>query len=129
MALGADEAIMLDTAGHVSEASASNIFVVAGGRVHTPPASCGILPGITRRVVLEILARLGPQVSEEPFGPELFAAADEVFLTSSVREIVAVTRINSTPFSRAGSGPVTNRVAAAYAARVRSEVDDGRASP
>ena len=65
---GADEVLFLDTAGHCSEASASNLFAVIGGTLATPPTSCAALPGITRAAVIELAAELGVPVDERPFG-------------------------------------------------------------
>ena len=65
---GADEVLFLDTAGHCSEASASNLFAVIGGTLATPPTSCAALPGITRGAVIEMAAELGVTMDERPFG-------------------------------------------------------------
>ena len=94
---GADEAIFLDTAGHVAEASAGNVFAVHGDELWTPPVACGILPGITRATVLELAPRLGFRVREEPLLPEALAGAAEAFLTSSLRELVPLVALDGVP--------------------------------
>lgn len=118
---GADEAIFLDTAGHVSEATASNIFAILDGTLVTPPLSCGVLPGITRATVLDLAHALRvPSTEREIAEPEL-AAATEIFLTSSIREIAPLVRIATTAIGGGRAGAVTQQVIAAYAALVRDE--------
>jgi branched-chain amino acid aminotransferase len=120
-AAGADDAIFLDTAGHVSEATASNLFAVLDGTLVTPPLSCGVLPGITRAAVLELAHALGINAMErEIVEPEL-AAASEIFLTSSIREIAPLARIDTIAVGSGRCGPITGRLADAYAALLREE--------
>lgn len=120
-AAGADDAIFLDTAGHVSEATASNLFAVIDEMLVTPPLGCGVLPGITRAAVLALARTLGiTAVEREMAEPEL-AAASEVFLTSSIREIAPVVRIATIAVGSGQHGPVTVRIVEAYRALVRLE--------
>ncbi len=123
-ARGADDALFLDTAGHLCEGTSSNLFLVTGGIVRTPPRSCGILPGITRQTVLGILESLGIAAEETPIPPGELDAADEVFLTSSLREIAPVTRIGDRPVGSGRPGPVTGRVRVAYRQLVASAIAD-----
>jgi branched-chain amino acid aminotransferase len=123
-ASGADEALLLDTAGHLCDGSSSNLFLVAGGIVRTPPRSCGILPGITRETVLGILQSLGITAEEVPILPVELDTADEVFLTSSLREIAPVTRIGEQPVGSGRPGPLAGRVKAAYRGLVASAIAD-----
>ena len=116
---GADEALLLDTAGHVSEGSTSNVFIVQGGAVLTPPTSCGALPGITRAVVLELLAERGVPVLERPIPALELATADEVFLTSSLRGIAPIAAIDGRTLG--APGPIARDMMDAYAARVLQE--------
>ena len=118
---GADEALLLDVAGHCSEGAASNLFAVAGGAVITPPLTCGPLPGITRGVALELTAQLGIRAEERVITPEELAAADEAFLTNSFRGIAPLVRLNRRPIAGGMPGPVTGRLLAAYAALVAQE--------
>ena len=90
---GADDAILLDLAGHVTEASTSNVFFARGGTLVTPPLALGMLEGVTRGIAIEVARAEGLMVREEPHGPEALAAADEVFVTSTLREVLAVTSI------------------------------------
>ena len=91
---GADDAILLNYAGFVAEGCASNVFVVRSGTILTPDLASGVLPGIVRKVVLEIASDLGIPASEQPIEPALLESADEIFLTSSTREIAPVAVLN-----------------------------------
>jgi branched-chain amino acid aminotransferase len=123
-ARGADEALLLDTEGHLSEGSSSNIFLVIRGVVHTPPSSCGVLPGITRAAVLDILAALDIPVAQSPIPASAVAAADEIYLTSSLRELAPVTSVDDRPVGRGRIGPLTIQLQTAYAALVAQAVAD-----
>jgi branched-chain amino acid aminotransferase len=118
-AKGGEDAIFLDTRGHVAEATASNVFLVKNDRVRTPPVSCGAFPGITRGVVIDLLKGMGIPVSDDPVSPSELAEADEVFLTNSVREIVPVDTVDARTLSV--PGPVTIALMGAYAAQVQLE--------
>jgi branched-chain amino acid aminotransferase len=118
-AKGAEDAIFLDTGGHVSEATASNVFLVRNGAVRTPPVSCGAFPGITRAVVFELLDGMHIPFDDEPVPPAVLAQADEVFLTSSVREIAPVDTVDGR--SLKAPGPITTALMGAYAAQVQVE--------
>ena len=118
---GADDAIFLDTAGHVSEATASNLFAVIDDVLVTPPLSCGVLPGITRAIVLELAPTLGMNAVEREIAEPELALASEIFLTSSIREIAPVSRIATTAIGTGRIGVVTQKLIDAYAALVREE--------
>lgn len=120
-AAGADEAIFLDTAGHVSEAAASNLFAVIDDVLVTPPLSCGVLPGITRAAVLELARALGITVVQREMAEPELAAASEIFLTSSIREIAPVVRVAKAAVGTGQHGQVTVRIVEAYRALVRLE--------
>jgi branched-chain amino acid aminotransferase len=125
-AAGADDALFLDTDGHLSEASASNVLLVTDGRLATPPASCGALPGITRAAVLECARALGIPTEERPLAPDDLDLADEALLTSTVREVVPLVAIigadgTRAPIGRGEPGEVTRRLMAAYTELVRRE--------
>ncbi len=120
---GLDDGLYLGAGDTVTEATSSNVFVCHGRRVRTPAA--GILPGITRDVVLGAARRLGYVVEERPVSRALLRSATEVFLTSSVGEIRPVVRIESRAVGAGVPGPVTRALQAAYRARVARAV--GRA--
>jgi branched-chain amino acid aminotransferase len=118
---GADEVIFLDTEGHVSEASASNIFIVSGAALVTPPLSCGVLPGITREAMIELAATIGVQVMERPVSPSELSGADEAFLTSSLRGIAPLVRVDGRAIASGSVGRLTRELSAAYSELVESE--------
>jgi branched-chain amino acid aminotransferase len=111
---GAGEALFLDTDGHCSEATSSNLFVWTGTTLVTPPLSCAALPGITRAAVLELAGNLGVPAGETPFGPDTLAAAPEAFLTSSLRGITPIARVEGAAIGPGRPGPSTRRLADAY---------------
>ena len=112
---GADEAVLLNSAGRVVEFAASNIFVVKDGGLFTPPLADGPLAGITRHAVLTLAASLHIPLSEAGFGPEFLETADEVFATNSLMEIAPVTNWGQ-------SQDVTRQLLDAYRALVREEL-------
>lgn len=107
---GAHEALILDAAGRVVEGATSNVFFVEQGGLVTPPERAGILPGITRAHAIQAARRLGVPVRfESPDVPRLLAA-DEVFISSSVRELVPVVRLDDQSIGDGRPGPVTGRI-------------------
>jgi branched-chain amino acid aminotransferase len=113
-AAGAHEAFLLDHGGYVTEGSSSNVFVVRDGIVRTPPLAAGILEGVTRGVVLRLARGLGLRAEEVPLRPEDLEGADEVFITSTVREILPVTRLGSHGVGAGQPGAVTRRLHGAF---------------
>ena len=122
-AAGADDAIFLDTEGHVSEGTSSNVFIATPGAnvLVTPPLSCGALPGITRAAVIELATELDLVVHERPIGYDETLASTEVFLTSSLRAIAPAVTIDARSVGDGMPGPLTRRVMEAYAALVSRE--------
>jgi branched-chain amino acid aminotransferase len=118
---GADEALFLDTRDRCSEAASSNLFVWTGAALLTPPLSCGALPGITRAAVLALAAERGLPADERPFGLAELLAAPEAFLTSSLRELAPLVRVDGRPLGGGRPGPVTRDLVAAYRDLVRAE--------
>jgi len=110
-AAGADEALRLDAGGFVGECATANVFAVSGGAVATPPAE-GALPGIVRARVLALCDELAIAAGVRRLSPAELATADEIFITSSLRGVVPVTRLDGRPRA---AGPVTARIAEAYA--------------
>jgi branched-chain amino acid aminotransferase len=113
-AAGAYEAFLLDDDGFVTEGASSNVFAVRGGRVVTPPLAAGILEGVTRGVVLRLARGIGIAAEETPLRAEDLEAADEVFLTSTIREIVPIVRLGTRQVGSGRPGPVTTRVHQAF---------------
>ena len=121
---GADEALVLNAAGRVAEASVANVFVVRSGALVTPPTTDGALDGITRDSVMQIGRGLGIEVREQSLSRIDLLRADEVFLTGSGARIVPVASLDGQPVgwddALPGDRPVTSRVIAAFPAFTRS---------
>jgi branched-chain amino acid aminotransferase len=109
---GAEEAIVLDAGGRVVEGTTSNVFLVRQGVLVTPPEEAGILMGITREKVLELARREGIAVEERSFFPKELVAADEAFISSSIREIAPVVTVDGAPVGRGKPGPTTLKLLA-----------------
>ncbi|MEZ4372414.1 MAG: aminotransferase class IV [Polyangiaceae bacterium] len=123
-ARGAAEALILDADGHVVEGATSNLFLFrrdAQGTpvLVTPPESSGILPGITRAGVLEVARELGIQVQLHAPTLEDLHAAEEVFISSSIRELLPVVRVDEQPVGQGVPGPLTKRLHEAFREFVR----------
>jgi branched-chain amino acid aminotransferase len=124
------EVIMLSMDGQVSEGSGDNIFVIKDGKIFTPPSEVGILEGITRRFVKdELCPMLGLTVEEKLFGIEDVYEADEVFLTGSAAEMIAVREVlthdnlevTGTHTISNGEGPITNALRTKFREIVTSD--------
>ncbi|HLA87965.1 MAG TPA: branched-chain amino acid transaminase [Anaerolineales bacterium] len=108
---GFDEALVLDQNGHVSEGSAMNIFMVRDGGLVTPPVTDNILEGITRRSIIELARNeLGIQVVERSIDRTEVFIAEEMFMTGTAAQVVAVTRIDHRPVGAGLMGPVTTKL-------------------
>jgi len=113
---GADDGIILNLAGEVTEASVSNIAFARDGRIVTPPLSAGILEGITRSLVIKAVAEdAGLKVSEETIRPEDFPSMQECFLLSTTKDIVPVGTVDGISY-KVGPGTVASRLKAAFGA-------------
>ncbi len=118
---GADEAILLNTSGQLAEAAASNLFIVADGRVLTPPIEAGILPGITRACVLELCAAEGIRFTEAHLDVGQLSAAEEAFLTNSLMEVMPLTSFAGEPIGSGQPGEITKQLQQAYRRLVDEE--------
>jgi len=117
---GVDEAICLDTKGHVSEGAAENLFIVKDGKIYTPPMTTGALAGITRNVIIDLARKLGYEVCERNITPVELFNADEVFLTGTAAEVVPVREINGRVIGDGKRGPITKRIQEEFAKLTRS---------
>jgi branched-chain amino acid aminotransferase len=106
---GFDEVVLLNERGEVAECTAANIFVVKGEKVCTPPLASGCLEGVTRGILMEIAPEAGISVVEQTLKPEDFANADEVFISSTNRNLIAVGEIAGQKIAVA-PGPITRRL-------------------
>jgi branched-chain amino acid aminotransferase len=115
---GADEALMLNLDGELSECSQSNVFLVKNGVALTPPLSAGLLPGITREFVLELAHELNIGAREARLTPDDVWSADEAFLTGTTREVTPVAMVDGRPIGSGRPGPVTRRLLEAFRQRI-----------
>jgi len=118
-AAGVDEAICLNEKGLLAEASMSNIFLVNDGILRTPGEESGILPGITREVVLELASQLGINTFEQDIRLDELFQTQEAFLTNSLMEIMPLTEIDGKPVGSGKPESVTRRLMANYKKLVR----------
>lgn len=114
---GFDDALLLSSDGALLESTAANVFLVSDGRLVTPSLDCGPLDGITRAEVIAAARTLGLVVTESRLDASELWTADEVFLTSSVRELVPVVRVDEHEVGDASPGPLTRRLHAAFRQR------------
>lgn len=120
---GFDEALVLDSNGHVSEGSAMNVFMVRDGALITPPVTDNILEGITRRTIIELARNeLGIAVVERSIDRTEVYIAEEMFMTGTAAEVTAITRIDYRPVGAGRMGPVTTRLRALYQDAIRARL-------
>ena len=108
--IGADDALMLNTDGHVAECTTSNVFFVTNQRIRTPAVDCGILRGITRDIVLELAIEQHIAVEEGQYRAEDLFQADECFITNTGIEIMPVTTIGTRKIGHGRQGPLTTHL-------------------
>ena len=106
---GFDEVVLLNERGEVAECTAANIFVIKGEKIFTPPLTSGCLEGVTRGILMEIAPEAGVSLVEQTLKMEDFATADEVFISSTNRNIIAVGEIAGQKIPNA-PGTVTKRL-------------------
>jgi branched-chain amino acid aminotransferase len=129
IAAGVDEVVMLDAAGYVAEASGMNLFAVSGGggagdgaprhTLRTPPPYAGILKGVTRDAILELARAAGYGVEEVPLNRYDLYTADELFLSGTAAELVAISRLDGRTIGCGGAGPVVQDLTARFRTLVR----------
>lgn len=107
---GVEEALMLNDQGYVTEGSADNIFIVKNGVIYTPPVYLGALEGITRNAIIEVAEKNGYEVKQSPFTRHDVYIADEVFLTGTAVEVIAVIDVDGRKISDGKPGKVTNHL-------------------
>jgi|TARA_B100001971_G_scaffold211799_1_gene240327 branched-chain amino acid aminotransferase len=120
-AAGVDESLFLNEKGLLAEASMSNIFLVSNGILRTPAEESGILPGITRQIILELASQLGINALEQDISLNELSQAEEAFLTNSLIEVMPLTEITDKPIGFGKPGPLTQRLMTAYKKLVTPE--------
>jgi branched-chain amino acid aminotransferase len=112
---GYDDALLLNADGNIAEAAVANVFVVKDGVVHTNDQSSSILPGITRDTAITLAQSLGLPVRIGNISVEALRQADEVFLTGTAKEIVAVSEVHGQAIGNGASGRITQTIQEAFA--------------
>jgi len=120
-ASGVDEALFLNERGLLAEGSISNVFIVREGMLFTPDLNSGVLPGITRQIVLELATSMGIATMEVELKPEALFNAEEAFLTNSLIEVMPLTRVDGRVIGSEKPGTVTIRLRDAYRELVEKE--------
>jgi len=121
---GANDALMLDRNGFVSEATTTNLFIVKDGDIFTPPSTAGILPGVTRKRIIHLAKELGYRVIEKGITPYDVTSADEAFLTGTLSEIVPLVKVKGIEVGDGKVGPVTRKIMSGFV-NIRSDPKDG----
>lgn len=117
---GFDEALVLNSEGHVSEGSAMNVFMVRDGVICTPPVTENILEGITRRSVMEVAKKeLGMTVVERPIDRTEVFICEEFFFTGTAAQVSAVTQVDFRPIGTGSMGPITSKLREIFAGIVQ----------
>ena len=122
--LGFDEGIALSTDGMVSEGAGENLFLVKNGKLYTPPASSGILTGITRDTVMKICLRLGFSVNEESINRESLYLADEMFFTGTAAEITPISTVDRIAIGSGKRGSITEQLQNEFFGLFSNKTDD-----
>ncbi len=115
---GAAEALVVNRDGLVVEGPTSNVFLVKQGTIVTPPLEIGVLPGITRAIVIELAGELGLAVDFAAYPAERVVESDEIFLTSSIREVIPVVQVDDTVIGDGKPGRITGLLHRAFRQRV-----------
>jgi branched-chain amino acid aminotransferase len=121
---GYNESILLDTEGNVSEAAGENIFIVRNEKIYTPFTAFSVLEGITRDSAMTIARNMGYELAERPIVRTELYMADEVFLTGTAAEIIAVTNIDGLQVGDGREGPVTRSIREMYTKIVSAEIKE-----
>jgi branched-chain amino acid aminotransferase len=127
---GLDEALLLNDDGYIAEGGGCNVFFVRDSRLVTPALNSGILPGVTREVVMELAASLGIETSQGTVGIGVIRKCDEAFVTNAMIEVMPVTEVrdesgNSVSIGGGKPGKVTRQLMEAYRERVERETGQG----
>lgn len=112
---------MLNEQGFIAECTGDNIFAIKDGKMKTPPASSGALPGITRDVIFEIAEEFGIELKEAQMTRYDIYASDECFLTGTAAEVIAAVQLDRRPIGEGHPGPLTARFISRFRERVSQE--------
>jgi len=119
---GADDAVLLNSRGYLTEGTSSNLFLVRRGRITTPDEECGLLPGVTREAVMELCEEHGQACDTAFLVLDDLLGADEAFFTVSTGEIVPIAEVEGNAIGLKCPGPITLGLSGAYRDLVRKEL-------
>ncbi|HOM14742.1 MAG TPA: aminotransferase class IV, partial [Rubrivivax sp.] len=111
---GYDEALLLDSAGFVSEGAGENVFIVKKGVVYTPDLSAGALNGITRDTIFAVCSDLGLTLKEKRITRDEVYISDEAFFTGTAAEVTPIRELDRVPLGAGARGPITEKIQAAF---------------
>jgi branched-chain amino acid aminotransferase len=120
---GFDEVVLLNERNEVSECTAANIFALKGEKVVTPPLSSGCLEGVTRGILMEIASEAGTSVVEQTLRLDDLYGADEVFVTSTNRNVIGVKEIAGHTIAGGNTGVITQKLDEAFEAYIKDYVE------
>ena len=118
--VGAGEGLMLSEDGYVAECTGDNVFFAKRGVVYTPPAFLGILEGITRQTVMDLLVGLGIEIVEKVFTRFDLYTADESFLTGTAAEVIPMVKLDDRGIADGKPGPITRKLEKAFRDYIKS---------
>jgi branched-chain amino acid aminotransferase len=120
-AQGFDDALLLNEQGQLAECTSANVFLVRGGQILTPPLASGCLPGITREVLREVIPAAGYTLEEQDLTPADLDSAEEVFISSTTREVAGVGSIDPN-WKFPAPGKITRQLAVAFQSYVKAHL-------
>ncbi len=119
--LGAQDAVMVNPWGYLTEGTTSNLFFVRGSHIFTPSLDCGLLSGITREMVIQLSKENGFHIEEGKWPGEELYEADEIFLTGTIKQVMPVTYLDARPVGSGKPGPVTLKLMRLYKLLLKSK--------
>ena len=118
--MGAEDAVMMNSLGQLTEATTSNLFFVLEGQLLTPEKKCGILSGITREKIIQLANENGVVLEEGIWPGEALSKADEIFLSGTVKNIMPVSILDNRPVGNGKPGPITRKMMELYSRLLES---------
>ena len=120
--LGAQDAIMVNPWGYLTEGTTSNLFFVREGHILTPSLDCGLLSGITREMVIQLSKENGFHIEEGQWPGEELYEADEIFLTGTIKRVMPVSHLDGRPVGSGKPGPVTLKLMRLYEDLIKKQL-------
>lgn len=118
------DGILLNAHKQVTETTSGNIFWFDGKHIVTPPVEAGLLPGITRQIIINLLKDEGLTVVEKLIDADQLKSSDEIFMTNSIMGVVPIIEIDEAPVGKGVTGPMTLKIISLYMKRLADEIED-----